>query len=150
MIVQNKNVLEPSKFLYLGFADGCLKKWDIKGEDLTNDFGKMFDSGSIGSMALTADFQYLFIGQGSHIYNCGGELKQFNTKEGRVHKDYGKIHSNGICSMVTTNDNEYLLMGSFGGTMKQLSIEQEKVTTDYGKIFKHNVLSIAKTNDDKY
>ena len=150
MIKINKNLLEPSKFLYLGSKDGCLLKWDIEGERLTNDFGKMFDSQGIFSMVRTADSQYLYMGQGIPYSNGGGELKQFDIKEGRVYTDFGQIHSKSIDSIVVTNDNEYVFTGSQDYTMKQLSILQEEVIKDYGKIHNNGICSIAKTNDDKY
>ena len=132
------------KYIFLGFVD-VLKVWDIENESVKANYGRIFDKYSIKSLALTPDFKYQFIGQ-----DCDGELKQWDIQQGKLHKDYGKVHSRGISLMIITNNGKYLFTCSTDRKLKQWNIYNQREMMDYGEIHNNQIRSIVATHCDTF
>ena len=79
-----------------------------------------------------------------------GYLKQWDIKQRKLVKNWGKIHLCGIISITATNDGRYLFAAGSDCILKQWDIEQQKLMKDYGEIHAAAIGSITATNDGRY
>jgi hypothetical protein len=77
-------------------------------------------------------------------------VKQFRVSDGRIVKDYGRLFSSGIASMIITADNKYLFAGGGRGHLMQICLESQKVVHDYGQIYNSSINCLQTTRDSKY
>jgi WD40 repeat protein len=77
------------------------------------------------------------------------KLMCWSVSQEKVTKNYGKIMTGEIHSMVQTSGKNYLFLSDCNGSVKQLDVKKQKVLRDYGK---HHILNtfIAITSDDRY
>ena len=76
-----------------------------------------------------------------------GYQKQWNTKQRSFSKDWGKIFSGMVDSMVISHDGRSLFIGARNGSMKEWQVKKNTITHDYGKIHKGAIYSIVCTQD---
>jgi WD40 repeat protein len=67
-------------------------------------------------------------------------------------KDYGPIFENedGVMSMTTTPDNEWLFAGGSGGGLKQISLKRQQVVHDYREAHDRAISCLETTRDSKW
>ena len=90
---------------------------------LEKDFGKMIQSQRVKSlkMIITPDGKYLFL-----VSNKNGGLKQYNTEDMSLVKDYNNIHSKKIICLVADSESKYLYTACTTGYVKQIDIEKRE------------------------
>ena len=66
--------------------------------------------------------------------SINGFLMQWDIEQGKLMKDFGKIHSGWIYSITATNDGRYLFTSDDDGYLKQWDIEQGELMKDFGII----------------
>ena len=125
-------------------GEGKLKQWTIN--DKSIDLLKIYDephAGVINSITITKDNKFLFTSDDI------GYQKQWSIQQRSLLKHYGKIHIEGIDSMITTNDSLNLFTGGLR-EQKQWSIPNKKLIKDYGRAHDSYILSMAVTYDNKF
>ena len=167
MIVENIGNSQPSNYLFIGFKNGTLKRWDINKKKIINNYGQIFTVGKTGilSMAITKDSKYLFLGDGNkdHVENDAqsGTLIKWDVQKEEIVKIHKNTHSRGILSMAITSDNQYLF--TLGRELKQWDITSDSQLKNYGfpleneavNLLCHtssadNLISLGLTSDNKF
>ena len=93
-------------------------------------------------MTITKDDLNLFIG-------ClNGYLYKFSINDNQIIKQYGKIASNNIESMVITPDNKYLFISDMNGDVRMMDVSynSDKIIKKYSKL--HSTISSITISQD--
>ena len=79
-------------------------------------------------MKITADGEKLLVG------DVRGHLKLISSRDGKVIKDFGKVHDGHITGIVITGDQNFWLTSSSDGQLKQWNYGDNTLVRDHGKI----------------
>ena len=122
--------------IYVGGANGVLKKISIKECALVEDLGQIH-RGAIFSFCMSPNGEWLFTSDSK------GEIKQFSLNKDSYHEHIGdcvdvdadleKAHDCDIRAMECTGDSESFFSADKSGVLKQWSTEDLSLLEDYGK-----------------
>jgi hypothetical protein len=88
-------------------------------------------------MKITADGDKLLVGDER------GHLKLISSIDGKLIKDFGKIHENAISGIVITLNQKFFFTCSCFGVLKQWDYQDNSLVRDYGKMTYDYILSLC-------
>lgn len=73
-------------------------------------------------------------------------MKQWDIKSKTVFKDFGKVHSSGIYSIVLASEDEFLFTSDVSGKLKQWDVKTGTLLKHQGCVHPRKVCSMVTLN----